>query len=103
MDALAKTLRPGQLFNCLLPKAQLPALLLLLNPPAPPVAKPSKTAPEPTARSSKRPGTKAVKEVPRVEQVEGGLDAIGSVLATTLDIEEPPLGTDGPEVVLVSR
>lgn len=103
VDALAKTLRPGQLFNCLLPKAQLPALLLLLNPPAPKAVKPGKAAAEPTPRSGKRPGAKAVKEVPRVEQVEGGLDAIGSVLATTLDIEEPPLGTDGPEVVLVSR
>ena len=28
---------------------------------------------------------------------------IGSVLATTLDIEEPPLDTQGPKVVLVSR
>ena len=60
-------------------------------------------------RPGRRPAAPTAKELKDAREAKARepkgepTESIGSVLATTLDIEEPPLDTQGPKVVLVSR
>jgi hypothetical protein len=99
VDELARALAPGQLFSCVVPPSLLAALQQRFAPPERPAPP---RAPEPPARPPGR-GGKEPKPRPAPERKEEPLEGLGSVLATTLDVEEPPLDTQGPKVVLVSR
>ena len=105
VDELARALTPGQLFSCLIPHALLGEVQRRFAPPAAPPVRP----PEPAPRPGRRTAAQAAKELKDAREAKAREpkdeppESIGSVLATTLDIEEPPLDTQGPKVVLVSR
>jgi hypothetical protein len=98
VDALARALSPGQLFSCIVPRALLPAVQQRFAPPERPPPRPPEPPPKPIGRPGREPRPKPVPE-----RKPDPLEGLGSVLATTLDVEEPPLDTQGPSVVLVSR
>lgn len=109
VDELARALTPGQLFSCLIPPALLDEVQRRFAPPAARPARPAEPAPP---RPGRRPAAQAAKDSKdsREAREPKGREAkdeppegIGSVLATTLDIEEAPLDTQGPKVILVSR
>lgn len=105
VEQLARALAPGQLFSCLLPLALLEEAQQRL---APPVTRPARPA-EPPPRPGRRPAALTAKEQRDAREAKGREpkdeppEGIGSVLESTLDIEKPPLDTQGPKVVLVSR
>ncbi len=105
VDELARALSPGQLFSCLIPPALLGEVQRRFAPPAAVPVRP----PEPAPRPGRRPAAPTAKELKDAREAKAREakdeppESIGSVLATTLDIEEPPLDTQGPKVVLVSR
>jgi len=92
-----------ELFSCLVPRELLPEMQrLLVTLPAP------AQATRPTAKMEKTPGMTGAKPhaappVPTSKEPELVGEPIGTVLMTTLDIEEPPIDTKGPPLVLVSR
>ena len=108
VEQLAQALAPGQLFSCLLPLSLLEEVQQRL---APPVITPARP-PEPPARPGRRPTGPTTKELAKElrdavaksrEAKDEPPEGIGSVLESKLDIETPPLDTQGPKVVLVSR
>ncbi|MFO0574882.1 MAG: hypothetical protein U1A78_12905 [Polyangia bacterium] len=93
---LKQALRPGELFSCLIPEElRDEALRELAPPPEPAPVKPPPRHPKDGKHREPAPPPPEAKD-PRTE-------AIGSVLLTTLDIEEPPVDTQGPRVLLISR
>lgn len=97
---LKQALRKGELFSCLIPvELRADALRELAPPvePPPPQAPPQAPAGKP-AKDGKRRDPRPAPAPP-----EPAPDPIGSVLQTTLDIEEPPHDTRGPRVLLISR
>ena len=104
VEQLAQALAPGQLFSCLLPLSLLDEVQQRL---APPVITPARP-PEPPARPGRRTTGPTAKELRDAvaksrEAKDEPPEEIGSVLESKLDIETPPLDTQGPKVVLVSR
>lgn len=110
VDALKAALKPGQPFSCLVPLSMVPQMQQAF------AATPQTVAPSPprateSAPTEKRPGdgkradprggrTGAKAPAPRTPDAP---DPTLSVLATTIDIEEPPRDIPGPKVALVSR
>lgn len=105
VEELVRTLgAPGanRLFSCVIPKSLRPRLeAALLDKPAP------APAPEPVQKGApagrKGRPVKDVRPPPKPAPESDALGEFGSVLATTLDVEEPPPDVTGPAVVLVSR
>jgi hypothetical protein len=95
---LKQALRPGELFSCLIPAELREEALRELAPPP----EPSPVKPPPPVRHGKD-GKRREPAPPPPEAKDPRTEAIGSVLLTTLDIEEPPLDTQGPRVLLISR
>ncbi len=106
IEALKQSLKPGQPFSCLVPISMVPLMQQAF------ASRPTSGAAQPiapTAADAKRTGrpgagSKPAAVLPPV-RVDGALstDPMGSVLATTIDIEEPPRDIAGPKIVLVSR
>ncbi len=92
---LRQKLGENDLFSCLIPRELLPEMkrAFAVAPASPP---PKSLKPDKTAT-----GKPALKPPPPKEPELG--ETIGTVLLTTLDVEEPPLDTKGPQLVLVSR
>jgi hypothetical protein len=101
--ALKQAVGEKELFSCLVPRELLPEMQrLLVTLPTPanaarPTAKPEKTPPKTGAKPHAAP------TVPTGKEPDLASEPIGTVLMTTLDIEEPPIDTKGPPLVLVSR
>jgi hypothetical protein len=74
---------------------------------APPLPPPAARPAEPPLRPGRRLSGKESKDARELREAKlrdlKEEPRFGSVLSTTLDIEEPPLDTQGPSVVLVSR
>lgn len=94
---LKQALRKGELFSCLIPVELRAEALRELAPPVEPPPPPPPAAARP-AKDGKRREPR-----PAPEPRDPPPDPIGSVLQTTLDIEEPPHDTRGPRVLLISR
>mgnify|MGYP000848199521 FL=1 len=95
--ALRQRLGENDLFSCLIPRELLPEMKRAF---ATTAAQPS-TPPKNGKLDKTATGKPAIKPQPTKEPELG--EAIGTVLLTTLDVEEPPLDTKGPQLVLVSR
>ncbi len=97
VHALKQSIGEKELFSCLVPSDMLPEMktLLLKQPTAQPaVIKPQARA-DKTAKPTAKPNLAKPPEL--------GSEPIGTVLTTTFDIEEPPIDTKGPSLVLVAR
>jgi hypothetical protein len=97
--ALKSSLQPGQPFSCLVPSVMVPAFqqAFAALPPEPPKPTP---APSPGSHGPKRHPAPVE---PATARAAAPLPPFGSVLDTTLDIEEAPPDIAGPKVALVSR
>lgn len=105
---LAAALRPGELFSCLLPQQLVPEVERVFAPKAP--VKPGdkvdpgklgtggKDKPRRPPPPASTPAASAVAAAVAADELQ-----IRSVLATTVDKEEPPPDVAGPKVVLMSR
>ncbi len=92
-EALKQSVGDKELFSCLVPRELLPEMQKIL------IVAPSQPAPPSKPTKPDKGGKPAAKARP----TESTSDPIGTVLLTTLDVEEPPLDTKGPPLVLVSR
>jgi len=96
---LKQALGDKDLFSCLVPRELLPEMKrLLVSSPTQPGTQPPRTG-KPDKTAPPKPGAKT-QLFPKEPELG---EPIGTVLMTTLDIEEPPLDTKGPPLVLVSR
>ena len=94
---LKQVLGDKDLFSCLVPRELLPEMKRLL------VTTPTQTQPPRNGKPEKPAPPKPGSKPPLFPKEPELGEQIGTVLMTTLDIEEPPLDTKGPSLVLVSR
>lgn len=85
VEAFRRALGEKELFSCLVPRALLPSLRTSLFPSPAPTPKPAPT------------------HIKKPTKLDPPSETIATVLLSTLDVEDPPLNTQGPELLLVSR
>ncbi|MBL9042698.1 MAG: hypothetical protein JNM83_13910 [Myxococcales bacterium] len=96
VTSLKQAVGEKDLFSCLVPRELLPEMQRLL------VTVP--TQPQTPSPPPKPAQAKPVAKPPQpVKDLDLSAEPISTVLMTTLDIEEPPLDTKGPPLVLVTR
>ncbi len=110
VSALKAVLKPGQPFACLMPLSMVPQMQQAFSGSptagAAPGPRPSDATP---AERRAGEGRRSDAKPPRSSGKTGGArepstpDPTLSVLATTIDIEEPPRDIPGPKVALISR
>ena len=103
VDALRQSLAPGQPFSCLVPSSLVPLMNQAFASRPPTAATPTAPPPEPRRASRPAPGRPAAPATASRLDAAIHTDPLGSVLATTIDIEEPPPDIAGPKLVLITR